>query len=277
MAAINYRAPEEVVVKGADGKTDMYGIVLKPFDFDPARKYPVIQYISGGPHTLLVINGYNGGRNAFFQSFAELGAIVVVLDRPGTIRRGKAFQDVVYRNFGKFEVPDNAAGLKHLASKRAYMDMSRVAIVGDGWGGYHAINAMLTASDTYHVGVSVMPAVTIDDMHATDIEAYMDLPQNNRSGYAAGSLLQHAANLKGKLLIMHGTDDINPAYSGAMKMSEAFIRAGKFFDLIVMPEMTHEFHGVGMRYYFDAQARYLTEHLIGGPRTSETAPNGSPR
>ena len=182
----------------------------------------------------------------------------------------------MYRNFGKYEVPDNAAGLKHLASTRPYMDMSRVALVGDGWGGYHVINAMLTAADTYHVGVSVMPAVTIDDMHAPYIEAYMDLPQNNRAGYAAGSLLQHAANLKGKLLIMHGTDDISPAYSSVMKMSEAFIRAGKFFDLIVMPGMTHEFHGVSERYYYDAQARYLTEHLIGAA-AGGAAPTGPSR
>ena len=89
LTAAGYKPPEEVVVKAADGKTDMYGIVLKPFDFDPSRKYPVIQYISGGPHTLIVINGYNGGRNAFFQSFAELGAIVVVLDRPGRSGAGR--------------------------------------------------------------------------------------------------------------------------------------------------------------------------------------------
>ena len=102
----------------------------------------------------------------------------------------------------------------------------------------------------------------------------MNLPQNNRDGHAHGSNLPFAGNLKGKLLVIHGTSDLQAPYSGTMKLAEAFIRAGKFFDLIVMPGMIHEIHGVDLAYWYDAEARYLSEHLIGGvpkPSTSDSS------
>ncbi len=262
LTALNWKAPEEFVVKAADGKRDLHGILFKPLDFDPEKKYPVIDWINAGPASTLVLRTFNNGRNGYAQSLAELGAIVVVLDARGTTDRGKAFQDVVYRNFGRNEVPDHAGGLKQLAAARPYMDMSRVAAVGDGWGGYFVLRALLTMPDAYHVGVAFAPSVTLDDQYGANIEPYMDLPQNNRAGYEYGSNLPLAGNLKGKLLILHGTSDLSPSYSGTMKMAEAFIRAGRFFDLIVMPGMTHEIHGVDYTYLRNAEARYLTRHLL---------------
>jgi dipeptidyl aminopeptidase/acylaminoacyl peptidase len=262
LTALGIKPPEEFIIKAADGKTDLYGVIYRPHDFDPARKYPVVETIYAGPLVPWVPRGFFRGRAAYCQSLAELGFLVVTVDGRGVTERGKAFQDVVYRNFGRHEIPEHAASLKQVASTRPYMDMTRVGVVGSSFGGYFAIRALLTASDVYHVGVAYAPVVTLDDITASNMEPYMDLLQNNRAGYEYGSLLPLAGNLRGNLLILHGTSDLDANYSGTMKMSEAFIRAGRFFDLVVMPEMPHGLHGVSLQYWYNAEARYLVEHLI---------------
>ena len=267
---MNWTAPEEFIVKAADGKTDLYGILVKPHDFDPSKKYPIIDALYAGPQISWVPRTFLAGRTRYNQALAELGAIVVTLDARGTIERGKAFQDVMYGNFGRYEIPDHAAALKEVAATRPYIDMSRVGVVGSSWGGYFTIRALLTAPDVFHVGVAFAPGVLPEDTFAATQEPYMDLPQNNRDGYAHGSNLPFAGNLKGKLLVIHGTSDLQAPYSGTMKLAEAFIRAGKFFDLIVMPGMIHEIHGIDVGYWFDAEARYLSEHLIGSVAAAAT-------
>ena len=248
LTAAGFKPPEEVILKAADGKTDLYGVIYKPHDFDPAKKYPVVENIYAGPLVPWIPRGYFKGRAVYSQSLAELGFVVVLLDGRGSTDRGKAFQDVVYGNFGRHEIPEHAAALKQMASTRPYMDMSRVGVVGGSFGGYFTIRALLTAPDVYHVGVAYAPVITLEDNFAPTIEPYMNTPQNNRAGYEYGSLLQHAGNLKGKLLIVHGTWDLDANYSGTMKMAEAFIRAGRFFDLIVLPGIQHGPHGLSMQY-----------------------------
>ncbi|MBE3123794.1 MAG: DPP IV N-terminal domain-containing protein [Planctomycetes bacterium] len=271
LTALGFKPPEEFIIKAADGKTDLYGVIYKPHDFDPAKKYPVVENIYAGPLVPWVTRGYFRGRAAYSQSLAELGFVVVLLDGRGSTDRGKAFQDVVYGNFGKHEIPEHAAGLRQLGATRPYMDMSRVGVVGGSCGGYFTIRALLTAPDVYHVGVAYAPVVTLEDNFGPTIEPYMNLPQNNRAGYEYGSLLPLAGNLKGQLLIIHGTWDLDANFSGTMKMSEAFIRAGTFFDLIVMPGIQHGPHGLSMQYWYDAEAKYLVEHLLHAKAPSGTA------
>ncbi len=145
------------------------------------------------------------------------------------------------------------------------MDLSRVGILGHSWGGYFAIRAMLLAPDVYHVGIASAPAVAMSDF-SRSIEPYMGLPQNNKVAYEYGSNLLLAGNLKGKVLLIHGTSDDDVSFSATMKMVEAFTRAGKHYDLIVLPEQTH---AIGSsiaagppRYYLrEAIRRYFQEHL----------------
>ena len=270
LTAAGFKPPEEVIVKAGDGKTDLYGVIYKPHDFDPAKKYPVVEVIYAGPQVLWISRGYFKGRAVYSQSLAELGFVVVLLDGRGTTERGKVFQDVVYGNFGRHEIPEHAAGLKQMAATRPYMDMSRVGVVGGSNGGYFTIRAMLTAPEVYHVGVAYAPVVTLEDNHAPTIEQYMNTPQNNRAGYEYGSNLHYAGNLKGHLLIVHGTWDLDANFSGTMKMAEAFVRAGRFFDLIVMPGIPHGPHGLSMQYWQDAEAKYLVEHLVNPKPPSTT-------
>ena len=264
LAEIQWKAPEEFVAKASDGKTDLYGLIYKPFDFDPNKQYPVIDFIYGGPQVKVVAHSFGGGLwDVLPHAFAQPGFIVITVDARGTPDRGKVFQDVVYGNFGRNEIPDHVAVLKQLAAQRSYMDMNRVGIMGGSWGGYMTVRGMLLAPDVYRVGVATYPVYDLYDHRAGPIEPYMGLPQHNRDGYEYGSSLKLAANLKGKLLLIHGTSDVNATFSATMKMVDALMQAGKPYDLIVFPESTHGLTGRAREYWLDAARKYFVENLGG--------------
>ncbi len=192
---------------------------------------------------------------------AQLGFITLVVDNRGTNGRGKAFRDVVYGQLGRHEIPDHVATLKHLATMRPYMDLSRVGVSGSSYGGYMALRAMLQASDVFHVGVAVS---AITDFFEHNINhARFGPPQDKKQAYEYASNIRLAANLKGKLLLIHGTSDIFVPISHTMKMIDALARADKPYNLIILPEHLH-----GMRsgqphweYGLKAIIRYFQEHL----------------
>ena len=262
---LKWRPPEEFVVKAANGTTDLYGVLYKPYDFDPNKKYPVIEFLYAGPGLTLVPRTFTDWKGISPQAWSQLGFIVFIVDGRGTPDRGKAFEDVVYGNFGRHEIPDHLATLKQLAEKRPYMDLRRVGIYGHSWGGYFAIRAMLLAPDVYHVGIASAPAVATADFSVA-IEPYMGLPKNNEEAYEYGSNLRLAGNLKGKLLLIHGTSDDDVLFSATMKMVDALTRSGKPYDLLVLPEQDH---GIGSgiasgnprSYLREAIRRYFQEHL----------------
>ncbi len=258
---LKWNPPEEFVVKAADGETDLYGVLYKPYDFDPNKKYPVIEVIYAGPQTTMVPGTFSPNlRGLSAQALAQLGFITFIVDGRGTPQRGKEFQDVVYGNFGRYEIPDHVATLKQLAEERPYMELNRVGITGYSWGGYFTIRAMLLAPDVYHVGVAGAPA---PDLYfaASPVEPYLGLRQENKEAYEYASNARLAGNLKGKLLLIHGTSDAT--FSETMKMVEALIRAGKPYDLLVMPEQGHISLRFGRSgtYWRDAIRRYFQEHL----------------
>jgi dipeptidyl aminopeptidase/acylaminoacyl peptidase len=261
LAQIKWKAPEEFVVKAADGTTDLYGILYKPHDFDPSRKYPVIDFIYNGPQTTWVERSFAGGRHISPQAIAQLGFITFSVDGRGTVERGKAFQDVVYRNWGRNEIPDHVAALKQLAASRPYIDADRAGITGGSWGGYMTVRAMVLAPEVYQVGVSNVPVVDLYD-HSTVAEPYMDLVERNREGYEYASSLRLADKLRGKLLLAAGTLDVNATFAAPMKMVEALTRANKPYDLIIMPNQNHWYAGVSQRYYQNALRRYFEDHLL---------------
>ena len=254
-----WRAPENFVAKAADGKTDLYGLLYKPFDFDASKKYPVVEFIYGGPFMTIVPRGFlpDSGLSEQAQALAQTGYITFLVDGRGTTERGKAFQDVVYGNIGKYEIPDHVAVLKQLASGRPYMDMEKVGIMGHSWGGYFAIRAMLTAADTYKAGIASAPGELTEGAEIN--EPYMGLPSTNKAGYDFGINASFAANLKGKLLFIHGTSDTNAPFSVTVRMIDALIKAGKPYDLLMLPHEGHFFEGTD--YVNQAIRRYFDEHL----------------
>jgi dipeptidyl aminopeptidase/acylaminoacyl peptidase len=258
---LHWQTPEPFAVKAVDGETDLYGVLYKPFDFDSTERYPVIEYIYGGPFGKVV-------PPAFWQhplplAWAQLGFIVFSVDGRGTPERSKAFQDVTYGNLGRYEIPDHVAALEQVAADRPYMDLDRVGIVGASFGGYLATRALLLAPDVYNVGVAVCPGADLY-VNATALEQYMGLPEDNAEGYAYTSNAPLAEHLKGKLLIIHGTSDVNSPISQTMKMVDALIHAGKPVELIVLPNQDHwilRAPGPHGEYARDAIRRYLLEHL----------------
>ena len=260
---LGWTPPEEFVVKAADGETDLHGLIFKPHDFDPSRKYPVIDYIYNGPFVTWVPRTFTDGRGLSQAALAQLGFVVFMVDGRGTTERGKAFQDVAYRNFGRNEIPDHRAAMENAAATRPWMDLERVGIHGGSWGGYMTARALLLEPDFYDVGVATNGVYDIHDQNAWAIEPYMDRPWENPEGYEYGSSLRLAGDLNGKLLLIHGTSDVNATFSATMKLVEALIRAGKPHDLIVVPEQPHWFTGQSAAFAADQSRRYFQEHLLG--------------
>jgi len=254
--------PEGFKVKAADGQTDIYGVLFKPYNFDPGKKYPVVEYIYNGPHSSDVPGNMFTALMDPEWAIAQLGFITMVVNGRGTIGRGKEFQDAFYGKLGQGEIQDHVAVLKQLAEKRPYIDLNRVGIHGISWGGYLTLRAMLLAPDVYKVGVATAPLADLADCMAYT-EHYMGLPKNNKKGYEEGSCLPIAKNLEGKLLIIHGNQDRSAPFSETVKMVDALMRAGKPVDNLILPEQPHVPEGDGYKYWVKVRHAYLKEHLLG--------------
>jgi dipeptidyl aminopeptidase/acylaminoacyl peptidase len=260
VTAVRPNAPEPFSVKAADGQTDLYGIVYRPADFDPNHQYPVVDAIYAGPQTTWVSWNFTGGTATMGQAIANLGFVVVSVDARGTPNRGKQFQDVVYKSFGENEIPDHVTAIQQLAKTRPFMDLDRVGVYGGSFGGYFTVRALLQAPEFFKVGVAMAPATDLRDL-SPSIAMYMGDSTENSAGYDRASNVSLAKNLKGHLLLIHGTADVNAPLSETMKMIDAFVLAGKPYDLVLLPDQTHAPQGAGQTYYLMSLKRYLVEHL----------------
>ena len=235
LRAAGWRAPEAFSAKGRDGATDIYGIIIRPTTFDPARKYPVIENIYAGPHGSFVpktFSEYYG-----MQAIAELGFIVVQIDGMGTANRSKAFHDVAFKNLKDAGFPDRILWHQAMARKYSWYDITRVGIYGGSAGGQNSLGALLFHGDFYQVAVSFAGC---HDNRMDKIwwnEQWMSWPIGPQ--YADSSNVVHAGNLKGKLLLVVGELDTNVDPSSTMQVVAALIKANKQFDLLVMPGEDH--------------------------------------
>jgi dipeptidyl-peptidase 4 len=219
--------------KAADGVTPLHGMLHKPSNFDPTRKYPVLVAVYAGP-------GSNGARETFTlpNALTEYGFLVLQIDSRSAGGRGKRALDALYLKLGTVEVDDQAAGVKALYD-RPYVDRSNVGIFGTSYGGYASAMALLRHPDVFHAA-SASSSVT-DWRHYDSIytERYMWIPQENAAGYDMGSTMQHAKELKGRLMLFFGTADNNVHPSNTMQFVAALQRAGKSFELQVGPDLGH--------------------------------------
>jgi dipeptidyl aminopeptidase/acylaminoacyl peptidase len=258
LVAAGWQPPEEFWAKATDGTTDIRGVLYRPRGFDAAKRYPVVEYIYAGPQMVNAPRTFVA--NAIPLAIAQLGFVTLVVDARGTPERGKAFQDVVYRNFGRNEIPDHVAALKQAGSTRPWMDLSRVGIVGGSWGGYMTLRALLTAPEVYRAGLSIYPAADLTDHHQM-IEAYMGRLETNREGYEYASNLRLADRLQGKLLLLHGTSDINAPFSATIQMVDALTRAGKRYELVVLPGQNHGFSAQNVGYWLETLRTFFVDKL----------------
>ena len=219
--------------KAADGVTDLHGMLHKPSNFDPSRKYPVLVSVYGGPAT-------NGASENFTRpnAYTELGFLVVTLDARSAGGRGKKFLDAIYQKLGITEIDDMAAGVKALR-ERSYVDGSRVGIYGTSYGGYAAAMALLRHPDVFHAASAMSPVTDWRHYDTIYTERYMWIPQENKAGYDAGSAMTYVNNLKGRLMLYYGTADNNVHPNNTMQLIQSLQRAGKSFELQVGPDQGH--------------------------------------
>lgn len=249
---LGWSAPETFVVKADDGATDLHGILWKPAQFDPSRKYPVIEYIYGGTQSE-VPTGFSGwDPGVWTQAMAQLGFITIFLESRGTASRGRQFAAWKFGNVGRYEIPDHVAALRQLAASRPYMDLTRVGIYGYSWGGHFAMRALLQAPDVYQVGVAGGPDI--------DLRAYDEPGDPEHHGdLDYGSNFWLADRLQGKLLMFSGTREPGNSF---MKMVNEFIRHGKRVDLMLFPGRGHDLEPRLYQDYVLPMVRdYFVEHL----------------
>jgi dipeptidyl aminopeptidase/acylaminoacyl peptidase len=265
LLATGWQPPTPFTVKARDGQTDLYGLMFKPSTFDPAKKYPIINRIYPGPQT-----GSVGGRSfsparADDHALAELGFIVVEIDGMGTPWRSKKFHEAYYADMGDNTLPDQVAGMKQLAQRFSWIDLDRVGIWGHSGGGFATAAAMFRYPDFFKVGISESGnhdnRVYEDDW----AEKWQGLLRKNPDGTTnydnqANQLV--AKNLKGKLLLAHGTMDTNVPPNNTLLVVEALIKANKDFDLIMLPNQGHGF-GDMSNYMTRRRWDYFVRHLLG--------------
>jgi dipeptidyl aminopeptidase/acylaminoacyl peptidase len=262
LRGLGWIPPEPFVAKAADGETDLYGLIYKPADFDPARRYPVIEYIYAGAQTLWTPHGFAPGLPS---ALAQLGYIIVMLDARGTPGRGKAFQDVVVDRLGDYEVADHAGALRQAAASRPWMDLGRVGVCGLSFGGYFTIRAMIQAPELYKAGVAMAPAELGPAIMSPPVESYIGLPDQNPDRYAAIRNTDKLGALQGDLLIITGTDDVNTPLEQTMAYATGLAAAGKPFDQIVIPGVNHVMNDAGggskNAFVFAAMTRHFARTL----------------
>jgi len=254
LVEVGWKPPEVFAAKGRDGRTDIWGIIIRPMDFDPARKYPVVEYIYAGPHSSHVPKSFSPCHR--MQPLAEMGFIVVQVDGMGTSNRSKTFHDVCWKNIGDAGFPDRILWHKAVADRYPYYDISRVGIHGNSAGGQNALGGLLLHSEFYKVGVS---SCGCHDNRMDKIwwnEQWMGWPIGPE--YAASSNMDNAFRLRGHLLLIVGELDTNVDPSSTMQVVNALIKANKNFDLLVIPGGGHGMGGeYGQRKMFDFFVRHL--------------------
>jgi len=250
--------PELMYFKAADGVTDLVALVYKPVDFDPSKKYPVLLPLYGGPEGMDVNNTYKSADT--YQRMAQLGFIVVRTNYRGGGNRGKAFATMHYKKLGTYEIDDYAEAIRQV-TQREYADGSRVGVFGHSYGGYATAMLMLRYPDLFHAGVSGAPVTDWRSYDTIYTERYMDTPQNNLSGYEEGSAMKYADNLKGKLLIVHGTTDNNVHPQNSIMLIDALVKADKMFDVMFYPNNRHGIRGAHGLHYNKIRMHYFMQHL----------------
>ncbi|WP_394345582.1 S9 family peptidase [Algoriphagus boseongensis] len=222
--------------------TELNGYIIKPADFDPNKKYPVLMYVYGGPGSQNVLNSWGGTRDFWHQHLAAEGIIVACVDNRGTGARGRDFKHSTYANLGKLETIDQIEGAKYFA-KMPFVDPSRIGIWGWSYGGYMSSLSLMIGNDVFKTAIAVAPVTTWRYYDTIYTERYLQTPQLNPSGYDDNSPITHVNRLKGNFLLIHGTGDDNVHFQNAVDLVNALIAADKQFETFYYPNRNHGISG----------------------------------
>jgi len=236
------------------------GWMMKPNDFNPKNKYPVLMYVYGGPGSQTVTNGFSGNY-WWHQMMTQKGYIIVSVDNRGTGARGKEFRTQTYRQLGKYETMDQIEAAKWLGSQD-YVDADRIGIWGWSYGGYMSSLCLFKGAEHFKAAVAVAPVSNWRYYDNIYTERYMGLPQDNGSGYDDNSPINHVDKLNGNYLLIHGTADDNVHYQNAVEMVNGLISADKQFDFYIYPDRNHGIYGGNTRHHlFTKITNFITTNL----------------
>ena len=257
-----YNVPEYSCgsIKADDGVTDLYWRMVKPVNFDPNKKYPTIIYVYGGPHAHNVDARWNYSSRGWETYMAEKGYLLFILDNRGSENRGKAFEQATFRQLGQIEMQDQMKGVEYLKTL-PYVDADRIGVHGWSFGGFMTISLMTNYPEVFKVGVAGGPVI---DWHWYEVmygERYMDTPQTNPEGYKKTSLLYQAKNLKGKLQIIQGLNDVTVVPQHCLTFLKACIAAGTQPDFFVYPGEPHNMRGHQSTHLHERISQYFFDYL----------------
>jgi dipeptidyl-peptidase 4 len=277
LLATGWKPPVPITVKARDGKTDLYGMMFVPTRLEAGRKYPIINYAYPGPQSGSVGSRSFAAARRDNQALAELGFVVVSIDGMGTPGRSKSFHDAYYGAMGRDNtLPDQVAGMKQLAQKYAYIDIDRAAMWGHSGGGFIAADAMFRYPDFFKVGISESgnhDQREYEDDWGERYQGLLTRTPDGKDSYEAEANQSAARNLKGHLLLAHGTMDNNVPPYNTLLVVDALIKANKDFDLLMIPNAAHGF-GSASNYMMRRRWDYFVRHLLGvePPKEFEFAP-----
>ena len=247
-------------VKSADGKFDNYYRLIKPRGFDPSKKYPLIVYVYGGPHSQLVTDSWLGGAGLWEMLMAEKGYLVYVQDNRGTQNRGAAFEKSINRRCGQNEMADQMEGIKML-SKEPWVDTGRIGVHGWSYGGFMTISLITNFPETFKVAVAGGPVIDWKWYEIMYGERYMDNPETNPEGFAETSLIAKAKDLKGKLLICQGAIDNTVVWEHSLSFVEECIRNFVQLDYFPYPTTEHNVRVPWRAHLMDKVTMYFEDYL----------------
>jgi len=265
LKAAGWVPPVQFTVKARDGKTDLYGLMFKPTDFDASKKYPIVDYIYPGPQTGSVGSRSFSASRSDHQALAELGFIVVAIDGMGTPYRSKSFHDGYAADIADNTLPDQVAGLKELGARHPWIDLDRVGIWGHSGGGNATAAAMFNYPDFFKVGWAESgnhENRNYEDDWAEKWQGLLETKADGSTNYDTQANWRYAKNLKGKLMLTHGLLDDNVPPTTTLLVVDALIKANKDFDLILLPNARH---GYGMDTFYIMRRRwdYFVHNLAG--------------
>ncbi len=247
-------------LKAADNKTDLYWRMVKPADFDPAKKYPTVVYVYGGPHAHNVDARWHWCSRSWETYMAQKGYILFILDNRGSENRGLEFEQATFRQLGQEEMKDQMKGVEYLKSL-PYVDSERLGVHGWSFGGFMTISLMTNYPDVFKVGVAGGPVIDWKWYEVMYGERYMDTPQDNPEGYAKTSLIEKAKNLKGKLQIIIGMNDPTVVPQNALMFLNACSEAGTQPDFFAYPGEGHNMMGHKSVHLHERITQYFEDYL----------------
>lgn len=252
----------EIGMLDAKDGSKLYTRMIKPSNFDPSKKYPVLVYVYGGPHAQMVTDSWLGGSSGWMLWMAEQGYIIYTVDNRGSSNRGKAFESQIHRQLGVVEMEDQMTGVAYLKSL-PYVDANRLAVHGWSFGGFMTTSLMLRQAGTFNVGVAGGPVTDWKYYEIMYGERYMDQPEQNPEGYEQACLLTHADKLEGDLLLIHGTVDDVVVMQHSFSLVQKFVESGIQMDFFPYPMHKHNVRGKDRDHLMRKVLEYVMENNTG--------------